>query len=240
MISLLRKVRKKFFSNKWSSYLAYALGEIVLVMIGILLALQVNNWNEERKQNLQLRSILKTVKTDLVADTLRAQPILQFYDSINKYSNKIINKEYDLNTIESCILCRSLTTLYQPLIVQDKGYNMLNNFDGIESKKNDTLQSNILQFYKTMIDMLDQSNDFVKSETLKNLDNFKSKTWFVDWMQGRFTEEMKVYFGESVDYRNRVASNLILASQNHANFIRTHKVNAVELIRQIDERLAEE
>ena len=59
-------------------------------------------------------------------------------------------------------------------------------------------------------------------------------------MQGRFTEEMKVYFGESVDYRNRVASNLILASQNHANFIRTHKVNAVELIRQIDERLAEE
>ncbi|WP_111683521.1 DUF6090 family protein [Winogradskyella tangerina] len=240
MISVLRKVRRKFFSNKWSSYLIYAIGEIALVMIGILLALQVNNWNEERKKNMQLRSILQTVKTDLAADTLRAQPILQFYDSINKYSNKIINKDYDANTIESCMLCRSITTLYQPLVIQDKGYNMLKNFEELDSKKTDTLQSNILQFYKTMTDMIDQSNDFVKSETLKNLEYFKNKTWFVDWMQGRFTDEMKFYFGESVDYRNRVASNFILASQNHAKFIRTHKINADELIRQIDERLSAE
>ena len=215
----------------------YAIGEIVLVMIGILLALQVNNWNEERKQDLQLKSILKTVRTDLVADTLRAGPILQFYDSINKYSTKIINKDYNESTIAQCILCRSLTTLYQPYVVQDKGYNMLKNFEEFGANKNDSLQNNILQFYKAMTDMLDQSNEFVKTETLKNLDYFKSKPWFVDWMQGRFTEEMKHYFGNSVDYRNRVASNLILASRNHANFIKVHRDNAVELIQQIDQRL---
>ncbi|MEO1030622.1 MAG: DUF6090 family protein [Bacteroidota bacterium] len=237
MISIFRKIRKKFFSNKLSSYLLYAIGEIVLVMIGILLALQVNNWNEERKQNIQLKSILKKVRIDLVADTLRAKPILQFYDSINKYSTKVINKDYDAKTIQSCLLCRSLTTLYQPFVVQDKGYNMLKNFEELETRKNDSLQNTILQFYKQMTDMLDQSNEFVKSETLKNLDYFKSQPWFVDWMQGRFTEDMKDYFGESVDYRNRVASNFILASQNHANFIKAHRDNAVELINQIDDRL---
>ncbi|WP_299525470.1 hypothetical protein [Winogradskyella sp.] len=51
---------------------------------------------------------------------------------------------------------------------------------------------------------------------------------------------MKVYFGESVDYQNRVASNFILASQNHASFIKVHKDNAVELIHEIDNRLSKD
>lgn len=237
MISIFRKIRKSFFTNKASNYLLYAIGEIALVMIGILLAVQVNHWNEERKQDKQLKVILKTVRADLVTDTLRADGIITFYDSINKYSTKIINKEYNANSIDKCLMCRSLTTLYQPFIIQDKGYNMLKNFEELETIEIDSLQNNILQFYKTMTDMLEQSNEFIKSETLRNLDYYKNKDWFVDWMQGRFTDEMKVYFGNSVDYRNRVAANYILASQNHANFVRAHKRSAKELITSIDNRL---
>ena len=39
--------------NKTGKYLKYAIGEIILVVIGILIALSINNWNEERKNNLQ-------------------------------------------------------------------------------------------------------------------------------------------------------------------------------------------
>jgi len=50
MIRLLRKIRNQLFTDgKYSKYILYASGEIVLVMIGILLALLVNNWNEQRK-----------------------------------------------------------------------------------------------------------------------------------------------------------------------------------------------
>jgi hypothetical protein len=50
MIKFFRKIRQKMLTqNRFSKYLIYAIGEIVLVMIGILLALQVNNWNEVRK-----------------------------------------------------------------------------------------------------------------------------------------------------------------------------------------------
>ncbi len=50
MISFFRKIRQKLLNaNTVSRYLAYALGEILLVVIGILIALQVNNWNEDRK-----------------------------------------------------------------------------------------------------------------------------------------------------------------------------------------------
>jgi len=56
--------------NKTGKYFKYAIGEIILVMIGILLALQVNNWNEKRKSTLQEITILKNIQEDILLDTL--------------------------------------------------------------------------------------------------------------------------------------------------------------------------
>ena len=51
MVKIFRNIRQKLASeNKVMAYLHYAIGEILLVVIGILIALQVNNWNELRKQ----------------------------------------------------------------------------------------------------------------------------------------------------------------------------------------------
>ena len=51
MIGFFRKIRNKLFiKSRFNKYFLYAIGEIILVMIGILLALQVNNWNELRKK----------------------------------------------------------------------------------------------------------------------------------------------------------------------------------------------
>jgi hypothetical protein len=63
MIKLFRKIRYKLMSeNKTGKYFKYAIGEIFLVMIGILLALQVNNWNEARKQvKLESRLLLDVI-----------------------------------------------------------------------------------------------------------------------------------------------------------------------------------
>ena len=63
MINLFKKIRKKLLSkNKFSSYLIYAIGEIVLVVIGILIALQINNWNEYKKKEQYELSLLKEIK----------------------------------------------------------------------------------------------------------------------------------------------------------------------------------
>ena len=54
MIKFFRKIRQQLLSeNKFSKYLIYAIGEIVLVVIGILIALQINNWNENRKARIK-------------------------------------------------------------------------------------------------------------------------------------------------------------------------------------------
>ena len=65
MIKFFRKIRQRLLSeNKFSKYLIYAIGEIVLVMIGILLALQVNNWNNLRIEKSKEQAILKNLQID--------------------------------------------------------------------------------------------------------------------------------------------------------------------------------
>lgn len=66
MIKFFRSIRQSLlFENKTRKYIKYALGEIILVMIGILLALQVNNWNEQRKDHLKEIASLKSIKSEL-------------------------------------------------------------------------------------------------------------------------------------------------------------------------------
>ncbi|WP_445956783.1 DUF6090 family protein [Yeosuana sp.] len=69
MIKLFRNIRKKLLSEgKTTNYLKYAIGEIVLVVIGILIALQINNWNEQRKQHSRETKIMSEIKSNLEAN----------------------------------------------------------------------------------------------------------------------------------------------------------------------------
>jgi len=69
MIKFFRNIRQNMINqNKTASYFKYAIGEIVLVVIGILIALQVNNWNETRKLKATEKEFFQGVKSDLLQD----------------------------------------------------------------------------------------------------------------------------------------------------------------------------
>ena len=70
MIKIFRKIRQALLvENKFRKYILYAIGEIILVIIGILIALQINNWNEQNKKTrteiIYLREIRKSLEVDL-------------------------------------------------------------------------------------------------------------------------------------------------------------------------------
>lgn len=67
MIKFFRNIRKKFASeNKVAPYIRYAIGEIVLVVIGILIALQINNWNQSRLERIEEKNILATLHDEFL------------------------------------------------------------------------------------------------------------------------------------------------------------------------------
>ena len=71
MIKFFRKIRQNLLmENKTGKYLKYAIGEIILVMIGILLALQINNWNEQRKAKVKEAALLLNLTQDLRSDSI--------------------------------------------------------------------------------------------------------------------------------------------------------------------------
>ena len=83
MLNFFRKLRKK--EMKGTRYLKYAIGEIILVVIGILIALSINNWNENRKNQLKESLLLNNITEDLEID---ANQITKSLNELNDQLNK--------------------------------------------------------------------------------------------------------------------------------------------------------
>ena len=72
MIKFFWKIRLNLISEgKTGKYIKYAVGEIILVVIGILIALSINNWDEQRKQNNEEIYILNQLKVEFKADSIK-------------------------------------------------------------------------------------------------------------------------------------------------------------------------
>ncbi|MET1259879.1 DUF6090 family protein [Flagellimonas sp. DF-77] len=77
MIKFFRQIRQRLLTEgKTGKYLKYAIGEIILVVIGILIALGINNWNETKKERKYEHYILTEIRNNLSADEVQIQEIL--------------------------------------------------------------------------------------------------------------------------------------------------------------------
>ena len=100
MILFFRKIRKKLTDeNKFSKYARYAIGEIVLVVIGILIALQINNWNQFRIDRISEKNIYKDLREELqtnkaiVTNSLVRREAI--YAPLKEYMTKLLEDRID-------------------------------------------------------------------------------------------------------------------------------------------------
>lgn len=91
MIKFFRKIRQKLLSeNRFSKYLLYAFGEIILVVIGILIALQINNWNENKKVSDSVDKHLEILKQNLNEDKAQLNVLVQNITDNYNYSDSLM------------------------------------------------------------------------------------------------------------------------------------------------------
>ncbi|MBN4047289.1 hypothetical protein JYU05_01970 [bacterium AH-315-P13] len=85
MIKFFRRIRQNMIKeNKVSKYLIYAIGEVLLVVIGILIAVQLNNLNEHRKEKLVEIEILEGIRNDILKDTIDINFNIRAYKRVIK------------------------------------------------------------------------------------------------------------------------------------------------------------
>lgn len=99
MIKFFRHIRQSMINqNRTKKYLLYAIGEIILVVIGILIALQINNWNEARKVNLGVDTQLRSMKKELQQDIVFYQDLIENDKKRIEFLQSLITRTFD--TIE--------------------------------------------------------------------------------------------------------------------------------------------
>lgn len=151
MIKFFRKIRYNLMENgKTGRYIKYAIGEIILVMIGILLALQVNNWNQERNENKLGKSYLERIHRDIVLDTFNFRKKIESNNAIRveiKKALEDLNNHVDSFEEVTHICAVFGRALDQVFIPKDNTYKGMVSSGNLTLIKNTTLIEAITNLY---------------------------------------------------------------------------------------------
>lgn len=160
MLRFLGQFRKKLLGEgKFRKYAPYALGEIILVVVGILIALQINNWNEERKAKIRADNYIEKLINDLVTDTIninnqiainqQAKEKIDAYLSYSEQENVSVQNLLDSIGKLSISLFRYLPINYTFIDMQASGNTSLLN----ENQRRAMMElSNQQEFLKIIIE----------------------------------------------------------------------------------------
>lgn len=235
MAKIFRKIRFDLMErNKTANYLKYAIGEIVLVVIGILIALQINNWNENRKEQQTLNNIYVLVAEDLKSDIDEVTNVINAEKPREQIIDKILDGKMTESEFRDCKQCMSLINGYPDWAVDQRGFNLLNNSD---LEKN-SLQLMITQFYtKYLVEF--GGDDLIRSHNLeKNIFDWeKNEPWYANFITNRDYSGYIDYAMNSQDFKNRIATYRLLHFDIYTPLLESFIKDANTIIEEIHKNL---
>ena len=163
MFRFFRLIRQKLLGqNKFTKYLLYAIGEILLVVIGILMALQINNWNENGKSQTKEIQILKEIRAGNVADTFSVKYNRETSELTENAINEILASLESGEETDSLGLFFGLSMVKNNFKATIGPYEVLKS-NGINLISNDSLRNAIVYLYESVIPEIEhyQHNAFM-------------------------------------------------------------------------------
>ena len=238
MIKFFRKIRYNLISgNKTGKYIKYAVGEIILVVIGILIALQINNWNNEKQNSKKESFLLKEIRNNLQENLMvEIIPAIEDYEVRLKSYSRLDTKFYSSSenlpqgTVKSLIL--KVISEWE-LLLNEVAFENLKS-SGLDLITNDTLRTQISTIYEYYF------NNLMSHEK-------RTQKFFSEQMEPAFHREIKHWKSPKTKTElESIRRNTYLASVlNSRNLNRRKKLNWLkitqpkieELIRNIDQEI---
>ncbi|MEM6516343.1 MAG: DUF6090 family protein [Bacteroidota bacterium] len=159
MIKLFKNIRRKLLTeNRFNKYLLYAIGEIVLVVIGILIALQINTWSENRKIKTEEKKLI-TGLIQNIEDDIKSLNAIVKSDSIFMDANRIVLSAFKNDSIrqnkpllKQKIIEASQTSKFIPSQIT---FNQMQFSGKLTYILNDSIKTNIQSYYDNVSNVLD-------------------------------------------------------------------------------------
>lgn len=197
MIKFFRKIRQNLLSEgKTGKYFKYAIGEIILVVIGILIALQINNWNQDRKASIKEKLILKEFKTSIDNDLLHFEEnytwrLERKKDGLDSLFYYIKND----NTIPDTLVTIFYSMMSQNiLLTYDEGpYEALKS-TGLDIIRNDSLRTLINRTYSRLpkLTFFAHNYDAQKYSMISDLEKKISNIKTFNYQDDRISPEYEI------------------------------------------------
>jgi len=208
MIKFFRKIRQNLLmENKTGKYFKYAIGEIVLVVIGILIALQINNWNEEnktsKKEELILNELINSIDKDLNAYKRFLDPRLE---RKNNGLDSLYFYIFKNEGIKDSLFLKFYSQSKQDIHFRfDNGPFEALKSSGLDIIRNDSLRAEINSTYTVDLPVY----SFFGNEA------YKEKKQKIDELQSEFIELKRVYEPSGEKYLTQTLKDRdILNNQN--------------------------
>jgi len=147
MIKFFRKIRQNLLNEgKTTKYFKYAIGEIVLVVIGILIALQINNWNNQRIANKQMNAFLFAIIEDLKSDVTQFDRRIIFLSTLAEQKKNILELSNfeSIDTDSLFLTIRPRTSNYE---INATTFSKIKSLGITQISKNDSLSEKIYNYY---------------------------------------------------------------------------------------------
>tara|TARA_B100001109_G_C18848461_1_gene468036 strand:- start:1303 stop:1977 length:675 start_codon:yes stop_codon:yes gene_type:complete len=212
------------------NYFKYAFGEIILVVIGILIAMYIKGkYTESQEQKHIERTTIQVIK-DLRADTTQLNAILKTIEPREEIFLSILADTMDIDDFKNCNECAYLISSLQPFEPVQSGYLILKDLETDLISSQDSLIHDTKLFYSMSIPMFTLLVDMLKEDVSSNLKDWRdTQPWYADWVQGKSTDELIAYMANDPSYRNKVANYYLLLYKNYLRALRNYNSEASKL-----------
>lgn len=156
MLLILRKLNHSYLNNKeFRKYLIYALGEMALVVIGILIALQIDNWNTEKLQRESLKSYLHTIAGNIGSDlasleVLRSERIRAYELGVRWRNFQPRGRPYSVPEVMLASRVVNEASMLRHFIANSSGYEALKSSGILDQMQGTDIEKVLYDYYDTV------------------------------------------------------------------------------------------
>ncbi|MGB8375439.1 MAG: DUF6090 family protein [Salegentibacter sp.] len=174
-MKIFRKIRERLIAgNKFSKYLMYSIGEIVLVVIGILIALQINNWNQARKDDRALKEYLVKIKSHTIEDLRQLDTLIKYRTQLVGQCKKARIRILDKTEDEDLFLFMKCGVAFVDYYFKSNtgGYDALKNSNYFGKINNTPLDSLLTRYHGIVADIAENEKSY--NEYVVNQEDYLS------------------------------------------------------------------